>query len=86
MLSGMWVYLPVAQCHHPSGAALGDQIRRQIRVAQCHHPVQRVRRARAHQVTELLVDDVFAGVLLDQVTGDLSDAAELLVPVGVFNA
>ena len=75
-----------AERDHAAGRALERQVGRHHRVVRRHHQVERVRAARAHQVAELLVDDVLARALLDQRARELADAAELAVPVGVLLA
>src|SRR3954453_1042582 len=55
---------PASERDHTAGRSLEREIRGHDRVVRRHHQVERVRDARAHQVPELLVDDVLAGALL----------------------
>src|SRR5690606_4836141 len=73
----------VAQGHHTPADAARDERDRQVGIVDADHEIERVGRTGAHEVGDLLIDDVLAGQLLERLAGELADAAQLLVAIRV---
>ena len=73
----------IPQRDHTPKLGDGEQVQRCVGIVDRHHNIQRIRCARAHQVGQFLAHRFHACDLLQFLCCDRTDAAQLLVAVGV---
>ena len=77
---------PILQGYHQTMVALFELLHSQIAIRQRHHAIERIGGTGAHQVGQLLLNNLDTGDLLQCFTHNLTDPTEFLMAIGIFLA